>query len=265
MVPKSVTALIACWLVALAVISGRLQAAPSPQTSAAAPASVSSGQALLDRYCASCHNDRLQTAGIALSAGIETPGSDAERWEKVVRKLRAGVMPPPGLPRPDAATYASFISSLERALDRAAAAHPNPGRKAPFHRLNRAEYQNAVRDLLAVDVDVSSLLPGDDASYGFDNIAGVLRISPTLMERYLGAAHKISRLAVGVAPSIPTVDTVQLREDLPQDEQVDGLPPGTRGGTLIPYTFPVDGEYHDPGAALTARRQRRRRDRHPRF
>jgi mono/diheme cytochrome c family protein len=242
-VPKSVTALITCWLVALAVISGRLQAAPSPQASAAAPAAVPSAQALLDRYCVSCHNDRLQTAGIALSAGIETPGSDAERWEKVVRKLRAGVMPPPGLPRPDAATYASFIYSLERALDRAAAAHPNPGRKAPFHRLNRAEYQNAIRDLLAVDVDVSSLLPGDDASYGFDNIAGVLRISPTLMERYLGAAHKISRLAVGVAPSIPTVDTVQLREDLPQDEQVDGLPPGTRGGTLIRYTFPVDGEY----------------------
>jgi mono/diheme cytochrome c family protein len=155
-----VTVLIACWLGALVVVSGRVQPVSAQQ-----PASATSAeQVVLNRYCVSCHNDRVKTAGLALSRGVENPGADPARWEKVVRKLRAGVMPPPGLPRPEAAAYRSLISSIENQLDRAGAANPNPGRKAPFHRLNRAEYQNAVRDLLAVDVDVSPLLPGDDAS-----------------------------------------------------------------------------------------------------
>ena len=238
-VTRALSASLACWLSALVAVSGGTEFVSAQQPSAAA----ASQQPVLDRYCVSCHSERLKTAGLVLTSGVENPGADPARWETVVRKLRAGVMPPPGLPRPDASAYRSLISTIEQALDRHAAANPNPGRKPPFHRLNRAEYQNAVRDLLAVDVDVSPLLPGDDASYGFDNIAGVLRMSPTLMERYLGAAQRISRLAVGVAPPIPNVETIQLPEDLRQDDQVDGLPPGTRGGALIPYTFPLDAEY----------------------
>ena len=152
-------------------------------------------------------------------------------------------MPPAGLPRPDPASAGELIAWLESELDRASAASPEPGRTEPFHRLNRSEYRNAIRDLLAVDVDVASLLPADDASFGFDNIAGVLKTSPTLMERYLTAAQRISRLAVGTPPAIPSVDTFQVPEDLPQDDRLDGLPFGTRGGTRVRYTFPVDAEY----------------------
>ena len=152
-------------------------------------------------------------------------------------------MPPAGRPRPDTAAYDSFRLWVEAELDRAAAARPNPGRTEPFHRLNRAEYQNAVRDLLALDVDVADDLPADDASYGFDNIAGVLRMSPTLMERYLVAAARISRAAVGTPVLFPQVDTFRVPEDLPQDERLDNLPLGTRGGALIRYHFPVNGEY----------------------
>ena len=170
-------------------------------------------------------------------------GDGAETWEKVVRKLHAGVMPPAGLPRPDETTYAGFVSWLETELDRAAAVQPNPGRTEPFHRLNRAEYQNVIRDLLSVDIDVTGLLPGDDASYGFDNMAGVQRMSPTLMERYLTAAQRISRVAVGASDLTPTIDTFAVPPDLPQDDRLDGLPFGTRGGTVVRYTFPRDGEY----------------------
>ena len=152
-------------------------------------------------------------------------------------------MPPAGLPRRTRRSTTGLAAWLEAALDRAAAAHPNPGRTEPFHRLNRAEYQNAVRDLLAVDVDVTSLLPPDDASYGFDNIAGVLKVSPTLLERYLSAAQKISRLAVGTPPPFPNVDTFRIQDDFPQDDRLEGLPFGTRGGALIRYTFPMDAEY----------------------
>ena len=152
-------------------------------------------------------------------------------------------MPPPGRPRPDKATHDAFVSWMESALDGAAAAHPNPGRTEPFHRLNRAEYKNVIRDLLDLDVNVDSLLPADDASYGFDNIAGVLKMSPTLMERYLAAAQKISRLAIGTPPPAPNVDFVRLGDDLQQDEHIEGLPVGTRGGVSIPYTFPMDAEY----------------------
>ena len=151
-------------------------------------------------------------------------------------------MPPPGRPRPDEATYDSVVSYLETSLDRAAAAHPNPGRTDTFRRLNRTEYQNAIRDLLALDVDVSALLPKDDVSHGFDNV-GVGELSPTLLERYLAAAQKVSRLAVGSPLPSPASHVVVLPADLTQEDHIDGLPFGTRGGTVVRYTFPLDGEY----------------------
>ena len=200
---------------------------------------------MLDRYCVTCHNQTLKTAGLTLEAmDLGKVGEAAEVWEKVVRKLHAGLMPPAGRPRPDKATVQRFVSSLESELDRAAAVMPNPGRTEPFHRLNRAEYRNAIRDLLALDLDVdgAALLPADDASYGFDNIASVQRMSPTLLEKYLLAAQKISRAAVGT-PAPPLSRTIRLPVDYPQDDHVDGLPFGTRGGVLIHHTFPLDGEY----------------------
>ena len=169
--------------------------------------------------------------------------ADAAAWEKVVLKLRAGLMPPSGSPRPDKAAHEAFASWLEGELDRAWAAAPNPGRTEPFHRLNRVEYRNAVRDLLGLDLDVSSLLPGDDVSFGFDNIAGVLSLSPTLMERYLSAAQKVSRLAVGTPARAPSIDYFRIADDLSQDVHLPGLPLGTRGGTLISYPFPMDAVY----------------------
>src|SRR4029079_377002 len=169
--------------------------------------------------------------------------ADAESWEKVVLKLRAGLMPPAGRPRPGKAVTDDFAAWVETALDSEAAAHVNPGRSEPFHRLNRAEYQNAVRDLLSLNLDVASLLPADDVSVGFDNIASVLTVSPTLMDRYLAAAQRISRMAVGSPDAPANVDYYRVADDLGQDDHLPGLPFGTRGGTKIHYTFPRDGEY----------------------
>ena len=167
----------------------------SPQELAAAQ------RATVAHYCFECHDNAQREADLSLqSLDFNDVGAHADVWEHVVRKLRAGMMPPhDGGPRPKPGETAALLSWLEGELDRAAAASPNPGRTVPFHRLNRSEYRNAVRDLVAVDVDVSALLPGDDASYGFDNIGGVLKLSPTLLERYLAAADKISRLAVGTS------------------------------------------------------------------
>ena len=203
-------------------------------------------RALLDQYCLGCHNGRTKAGGLALDddrMDLGQVGAGAETWEKVVRKLRAGMMPPAGRPRPARSTSEAFVARLEADLDRAAAADPNPGRTEPLHRLNRAEYQNAVRDLLDLDLDVSALLPADDASYGFDNIAGVLKLSPTLMERYLSAAQKISRIAVGTPPPFPSIDYFRIADDLAQDDRLPGLSFGTRGGTLIRYPFPMDADY----------------------
>jgi hypothetical protein len=169
--------------------------------------------------------------------------SDAKTWEMVVRKMRAGVMPPSGRARPDRVTHEGFLGWLESELDRAARTNPNPGRTEPIHRLNRSEYQNAIRDILDLEIDVTSLLPPDDASYGFDNIAGVLKISPTLMERYLAAAQKISRTAVGTRPPFPNVDYFRVADDLAQDDRLPGQLFGTRGGTVVRYTFPMDADY----------------------
>lgn len=201
-------------------------------------------RALLDGYCVRCHNDKLQSGGLALSGvDVADPTKNAGVWEKVIRKLRAGMMPPIGQPRPDSVSYRAFIARLESSIDQAAAREPNPGRTETFHRLNRAEYKNAVRDLLTLDVDVSALLPTDDASYGFDNMAGVLKVNESLMERYLSAAQKTSRLAVGGAPPAPLGDVFSPSPEFPQDDHLDGLPFGTRGGTLIRYNFPQDAEY----------------------
>ena len=215
-----------------------------PATGQAAQAPPSP-KALIDQYCVTCHNSRQKVGGLALdTVDPRAVGAEGEVWEKVVRKLRAGAMPPVGNPRPDKVAYASLTDGLERALDRAASAAPNPGRSVPFHRLNRTEYQNAIRDILGVDgIDMGLLLPADDVSYGFDNIGGVLKLSSTLIERYLSAARKISRIAVG-DPALPLDGvTYRTRDDLSQWDRLDGLSPGTRGGMRIRHNFPVSGEY----------------------
>ena len=219
-------------------------AAQQPSRETVAASATDDPRALLDRYCVTCHNARLQTGGLTLDTlDLSDVGHDAAVWETVVRKLRGGVMPPVGRPRPEPATYAALVSWLETELDQAAALDPNPGRTQALHRLNRAEYQNAIRDLLDIELDVAELLPGDDSSYGFDNIAGILRTSPTLMERYLIAAQKVSRAAVGGAPPSPNFDVFRVKDDLPQDDRLVDLPFGTRGGTRVRYHFPADGEY----------------------
>jgi len=195
------------------------------------------------RYCASCHNDRLKRGSLTLDAAVaQDVGRSPEIWEKVLRKIRARQMPPVGMPRPDEALYNAETAALESELDRAAAASPNPGRTATLRRVTRTEYRNAVRDLLALDVDVSSLLPADESSYGFDNVT-VGDLSPTLLDRYISAAEKISRVAIGRPSVSPDGDTIRIPADLTQEEHIEGLPIGTRGGARIDYTFPMDGEY----------------------
>jgi hypothetical protein len=200
-------------------------------------------RALLDKYCVGCHNQRLKTADLMLDkADVNNVPAGAEIWEKVIRKVRGGMMPPAGMPRPDKAATDGLLSNLETSLDRAAASKPNPGR-ALVHRLNRTEYGNAVRDLLGLEVDVTSLLPPDDAAYGFDNIADLLGVSPVLLERYLSAAWKISSLAIGDPKTAAAVQTYRLPPELSQYNHIDGLPVGTRGGTVITHNFPLDAEY----------------------
>ena len=251
---KRMSLMIVGGMAIMAALSGYVLAVGPPQQSSAVPLqgqvsgaeppSVSPPRALLNQYCVSCHSKRLRTAGLALDEmDLSNPGQSAEVWEKVVRKLRGGLMPPTGRPRPDDATQEAFVSWLETELDRAAAAHPNPGRTETLHRLNRAEYRNAIRDLLALDVDVTELLPADDASYGFDNMAGVLKLNQAQMERYLSAALKVSRAAVGSPLPAPTGAAFRISPEASQYEHVEGLPFGTRGGTLIRYYFPRDGEY----------------------
>jgi len=198
---------------------------------------------IMGRYCLTCHNDKARIGGLSLqSADFNNIPAGAEIWEKVVRKLRAGSMPPQGAQRPDKAALDGFASYLETSLDRAAEGKPNPG-EATMHRLNRAEYANAIRDILGLEIDATAILPPDDESSGFDNIADVLRVSPALMERYLSASWNISRLAVGNTHVTPATATYRVRPDLSQDQHIEGLPPGTRGGILVRHNFPVDGEY----------------------
>jgi hypothetical protein len=190
-----------------------------------------------------CHNEKLKTAGLTLDKmDPANPGEHAEAWEKVVRKVRAGMMPPSGARRPDRAVLDAFASTIEAGLDRWAVNRPNPGATA-LHRLNRTEYANAVRDLLAIDVDAATLLPPDDSSEGFDNIADVLGVSPALLERYVSAATKISRVAVGDPAITAATTTYRVAAGLSQADHIEGLPLGTRGGILFRHTFPLDAEY----------------------
>ena len=198
---------------------------------------------MLSKYCAGCHNDKVKTADFSLSgADAANVAANPVLWEKVLRKLEGRQMPPIGRPRPDEATYESLVSHLVDALDRAAAVNPNPGRTDTFRRLTRTEYRNAIRDLLAVDVEVDSLLPADDSSFGFDNVT-VGNLSPTLMEKYLASAQKISRLAIGSSVRAPSTYVVTLPVDKTQEPHFSDLPLGTRGGTLFSYTFPIDATY----------------------
>jgi hypothetical protein len=232
-----------------AAARGAVPAATPPATT---PAPVRSSNAvhtsaapdgsLVQKYCVTCHSDRLKTGGLSLqNVDPAAAAIDGQVWEKVVQKLHGGMMPPQGMPRPDAATLDAFVTSLEAKLDRQAAGAVTPGHKPP-HRLNRTEYGNAIRDLLDLEIDPATLLPADDESNGFDNIAGVLRISPSLLEQYLSAARKVSSLAVGT-----DTDVIRLAFRVPpddsQEEQVDGLPLGTRGGLSFTHTFPQDAEY----------------------
>ena len=199
--------------------------------------------AVLNQYCVTCHNQKAKTAGLTLDTmDVTHVDEHPDVWEKVVRKVRAGMMPPSGAPRPDRATLDGLASNIETALDRAAAAHPNPG-VTGLHRLNRNEYANAIRDLLSLDVDAATLLPADDSSEGFDNIADALGVSPALLERYVAAASKISRTAVGDPLISAATVTYRVPGDLSQSDHIEGLPLGTRGGFLIRHTFPVDAEY----------------------
>ena len=211
-------------------------AAPHPSPSAG-------DRALVGQYCITCHNQKAPTANLMLDKmDLADVPARAETWEKVIQKLRGGTMPPLGLPRPNKTAVDGLIAYLETSLDQAYLAQANPGRVG-IHRLNRAEYANAVRDLVALDVDPTALLPADDANYGFDNIADSLSVSPVLMERYVTAAWKISTLAVGDPKIAPTTYTFRNRPDLSQDRHIEGLPLGTRGGILMRYTFPLDAEY----------------------
>ena len=206
-------------------------------------AALGAQQDAINRYCVTCHSDRLKTSGLSLEkADVAHPALDPDLWEKVARKLQARSMPPQNSRRPDEASYNALETGIENALDAEAAAHPNPGGPI-LHRLNRSEYANAIRDLLALDVDVTSLLPPDDAAYGFDNISDVLGVSPSLQERYLSAASKIAAIAVGDPDITAGSDTFRIRQDLSQDQHIEGLPLGTIGGTSVRYTFPLDGDY----------------------
>jgi mono/diheme cytochrome c family protein len=242
---------VSCFIVTVAHdVQGKV--APSQASSVvpqqAPPAAVAAAgpplRAVLDKYCITCHNERLKTGGLALDRlDLAQASEHAEEWEKVVRKLRTGAMPPVGRPRPDKALADSVTSWLEAELDRAALGHPNPGRPT-LHRLNRVEYRNAIRDMLALEIDPASLLPPDNAAYGFDNNADALSLSPALAERYLGAAAKISQMALGRLRGSPSSETVFVPTDRNQGSRFsEDLPWGSRGGVAIRYHFPVDGEY----------------------
>jgi mono/diheme cytochrome c family protein len=223
--------------------ASRVHLQQQPVASSDSSNDVVAHRALITEYCVACHNERARTAGLVLdNVDLTQPSADAETWEKVVRKLRGGMMPPQGMPRPDHASLDRFTSWLEAALDRGARARPDPGR-ASIHRLNRTEYANAIRDLLDLEIDVAELLPADDESHGFDNIADVLKVSPSLLEQYLAASHKVASLAVGDPATAPVSHLYRVPPDLAQADHIEGLPLGTRGGLLIRHNFPLDAEY----------------------
>src|SRR5688572_22857710 len=242
---RALFAVSAIWAVMLAVAASQPAAS---QPAAQQPTRTAAGAranhaAVLTQYCITCHNDRTKSGGLVLSAAdLDSIPARAGVWEKVIRKVRAGMMPPAGLPRPDQASLDGLVTHLEATIDKAALAAPVLRRPA-MHRLNRAEYGNAIRDLFNLEVDVAALLPPDEEAFGFDNNALVLSVSPALMERYLSAAWKISGLAVASPNITPSLETFRVRGDLSQHDHLPGLPVGTRGGIMIRHYFPVDGEY----------------------
>lgn len=216
--------------------------APVPAHTAST-SSVAANKALLEENCVFCHDDQQKNGNLSLEdVDLSRPGQHAAKLEKVILKLRSGMMPPAGMPRPDAATLSGFVRDLESGIDKAAAASPNPGRPI-LHRLNRTEYANSIRELLDLKVDVESLLPPDDMSEGYDNMSDVLTVSPTLLESYLSTAGKISRLAVGDPTAAPVVETHVVPQAFSQMRHVEGAPFGTRGGIVVKHNFPADGEY----------------------
>ena len=236
------------YLAAKAPQAASTQAQPAtPVTAPTAPAAAAAvppQKALINRYCLGCHNQRTKSGNLRLDElDVMNVAQNSDTWEKVVRKVGAGMMPPSGMPRPDETTEQQFLAWLSGQLDQAFDAKPDPGRTETFHRLNRTEYHNAIRDLLALDIDVTDYLPADDSSYGFDNIAGVLRLSQSLMERYLSASRTIARMAVGAPPTALGGSTYRNAPDLEQNDRVNGLPFGTRGGLLVTHLFPQDAEY----------------------
>ena len=239
------TAVLVMMLVGAAQVEPRGQSVAGAAAGAAATDFSAEASAVVGKYCVTCHNQRLKTADLMFDAeGITNIGQHAEVWEKVVRKVRSGSMPPLGRPRPEPAALTQWVAGLEKALDRAAVARPNPGRVAAMHRLNQTEYPNVIRDLLHLDVDGAALLPVDDAGYGFDNNADVLSISPPLLQRYMLAAAKVSRLGMGAPISRPTAVAHMNSPLLWQEDRVSpDLPFGSRGGIAVRHTFPVDGEY----------------------
>ena len=238
--PKTALRKVAAILWALAAWQLPLAGQDPPAVSSADDA-----RAILDRYCVGCHSDRLQAAGLTLqSVDLASPAAHAETLEKAIVKLRLGSMPPAGRRRPEPAVYSSLAGWLETEIDREAVARPDPGRTESLHRLNRTEYANVIRDLLDLEgLNFATLLPSDDRSYGFDNVAGALGMTPTHLERYLDAARQISRIAVGDTSLPPGGETFILPPDLSQDDRFEQLPFGTRGGTLVRSYFPADGDY----------------------
>ncbi len=230
---------VSCRLTGLLILGGVLTLSAQQQPSAAA----SPQRSLINQYCVSCHSDKLKTGGLVLeNLNVDNVAQNPEVWEKVLHKLSARYMPPPGLPKPDEKGYQSMVTYLETSLDKWAASKPNPGRTASMRRLTRTEYHNAIRDLLGLDIDATQMLPSDETSYGFDNTM-VEALSPTLLERYLTAARKIARLALGSKPRGTSADTIMIPGDLTQERHMDELPFGTHGGTAVNYIFPQDAEY----------------------
>ncbi|MEO6723685.1 MAG: DUF1587 domain-containing protein, partial [Blastocatellia bacterium] len=219
------------------------QISSSAQRAGGNTAATSIQLGMIQEYCIGCHSQKANVAGVSLEGlDFNNVGSDAGIWEKVLRKVRTGQMPPARSPQPDAHAAASFVTWLEGSLDKAAATHPNPGRPA-VHRLNRAEYSNAVRDLLALDIKPGMALPVDDSGYGFDNIGDVLTLSPALLERYMSAARRVSRLAIGDRTIKPVEERFQPRRTNRNERASDDLPFFSRGGLSVQYYFPLDGEY----------------------
>lgn len=237
-----VSTLAAGWLTVLVGASGS-QAGRTSRPPVASPSTPRSYAALVDMYCVTCHNPRARTGGLVLDpATLDDIAGTSAVWETVVHKLRLGAMPPQGMPHPDDATLKAFVRSVEKSLDASYARQPHPGR-SPIHRLNRAEYGNAIRDLLELDVDVSALLPADSASYGFDNVSDTLKVSPLLLSRYIAAAEKVSAVAVGDPEIGAEALMFTVPKEASQDQYAEGMPLGTQGGMVVDHNFPLDADY----------------------